>query len=91
MPKITITVNDCELRLIRRLARHEGRSVPLTAHTLMHMTLQMVRCEERTGLYYGPAPRIPKLPRAKPKCEGWTKQERDTWILTGEEPQRAHV
>jgi hypothetical protein len=93
MPKITVTVNAYELRLIRRLARHEGRSVPLTAHTLMHMTMQMVRCEERTGLYYGPAPVYSPLQGTKPHkfkhtaaCSSWTKEQRDTWILTGEEP-----
>lgn len=90
-PRVVINVSEYELKFLRRLARHENRSAAKTAATLMHMTMRMLQREERVGIHYGPAPRLPRLqPDPKPagRCAGWTKEERDTWILTGEEPER---
>ncbi|GEM_PF-6174463 len=95
LPKITIMVNDNDLKLIKRIARHEHRSVQGTTRSLVNMSLQMVRTEERTGLFYGPAPewaRPPKIaPVLKPvsRYAGWTKIERDIYILTGIIPAAA--
>jgi hypothetical protein len=92
MPKITLDVSEQEMKLIRRLARHEHRSEARTAATLMHMTMRVIQREERIGIHYGPAPRLPALqpdPVPVSKMATWTREERDTWILTGEEP--AHV
>lgn len=91
MPKIIVMVNEFDMRLIKRIAGHLHRKPGRVTRSLVEMSLKTVRIEERTGLYYGPAPRLPKLSRAKPRCEGWTKEERDTWILTGEEPQRVQA
>jgi hypothetical protein len=92
-PKVTLDVSEHEMKLLRRLARHEHRSEARTAATLMHMTMRMIQREERVGIYYGPTPRSPRplgSQRSRVKdggrCAGWTREERDTWILTGEEP-----
>lgn len=95
MPKITIRVNEYDLKLIRRIARHEHRSVPMTAGSLVNMSLQMVRTEERTGLYYGPTPKQDRPPKKMPvqkppsRFAGWTTFDRELYVLTGLLPAAA--
>jgi hypothetical protein len=92
MPTITIKVNDYELKLIKRIARHERMSVSKITGLLAFKTLQIIRQDERTGQYY--YGHVPELPRLQPdpvpvsRCTGWTKVERDNWILNGIEPAR---
>lgn len=94
MPSLTVNLADHELKFIRRLARHENRSAAKTAATLMHMTMRMLQREERVGIHYGPEPKLPSIKpkphkiRIAPRMAGWTKEQRDTWILTGQEPER---
>ena len=88
-------VNDNDLKLIKRIARHEHRSVQGTTRSLVNMSLQMVRTEERTGLFYGPVPKWAQAPKPAPvpkpvsRFIGWTKIERDLYILTGIIPAAA--
>lgn len=97
MPKkITISLEDYELKLIKRLARHQRRSVPTMVRALMRMSLNMIRIEENTGWCYSRASGVPPIRRMPvyhkfrnlPFFEGWTKEERDEWILTGKIPDR---
>jgi hypothetical protein len=101
MPTITIKVNDYELKLIKRIARHERMSVPKITGLLAFKTLEIIRQDERTGqFYYGHVPKLQRLDKSpsalwlghRPKvsafCADWTKVERDTWILNGIEPAR---
>lgn len=89
MPSVNVNLNPYDLKLIRRLARHEKLTQTAMIRHLVKMSLNVVRIEERTGWCYGPEPKLPRLPADKKKpsrFEGWTKEQRDAWILNGTRP-----
>lgn len=93
MPTITVKLNEYELKMLRRIARLEHRGIGTIAYNLMHITLDQVKQDERVGMFfYGHVPKLPRLapnPVPASRCTGWTKAERDNWILTGQEPVTA--
>lgn len=84
MPFVKVNLNEYDLKLVRRLARHEKRGEASMLNALVKMSLEVVRREERTGWCYGPAPELPPLPPPPPRFA--SKEQRDAWVLYGIQP-----
>lgn len=86
MPFMKVNLNESDIKLIRRIARHEKRGEASVLQSLVKMSLGTVRIEERTGLYYGPVPGDLRAPLPKPRPRFASKEDRDAWVMTGKMP-----
>ena len=84
MPFVKVNLNEQDIKLVKRLARHEKRGEASMLYVLVKMSLNMIRTEERTGWCYGPVPQLPALPKPRPRFA--SKEDRDAWILHGTVP-----
>jgi hypothetical protein len=87
MPRINFIISKDDLALLRNLAAREGRTMSNTCCMLVHMSLEMIQHGERKGLYNIHVPLVPAA-AGRSKRATWTKEQRDNWILTGQEPER---
>lgn len=91
MPFRKVNLTEGDVKLIRRLARYGKTGEASILRSLVNMSLEKIRSEERAGWYYGDMPKELRSPpsrkiRVVSKYDGWTKEQRDAWILYGTLP-----